>query len=145
MFRLFSAARAERILEEHAAGIAACETDYGVRPVVKVKLSDLTEISDKKQTAKKTSAGSYSAAKVSTISPEINLIGNTVDDAISLLDKYIDDALMSRLDKIRVVHGKGIGALRKGIHDYLRSHPGVKRFDLAAHGEGDGGVTIVEL
>ena len=111
----------------------------------KVKLSDLTEISDKKQTAKKTSAGSYSAAKVSTISPEINLIGNTVDDAISLLDKYIDDALMSRLDKIRVVHGKGTGALRKGIHDYLRSHPGVKRFDLAAHGEGDGGVTIVEL
>ncbi|MCR4584863.1 MAG: endonuclease MutS2 [Lachnospiraceae bacterium] len=111
----------------------------------KVKLSDLTELSDKKSPAKKTSAGSYSAAKVSTISPEINLIGRTVDDAISLLDKYIDDAMMSRLDKIRVVHGKGTGALRKGIHDYLRFHPGVKHFDLAAHGEGDGGVTIVEL
>ncbi len=111
----------------------------------KVKLSDLTELTEKKNTAKKTSAGSYSAAKVSTISPEINLIGQTVDDAISLLDKYIDDAVMSRLDKIRVVHGKGTGALRKGIHDYLRYHPSVKRFDLAAHGEGDGGVTIVEL
>ena len=111
----------------------------------KVKLTDLTEIVDKKAVAKKTSAGSYSASKVSTISPEINLIGQTVDDAIMQLDKYIDDALMSRLDKIRVVHGKGTGALRKGIHDYLRYHPGVKHFDLAPHGEGDGGVTIVEL
>ena len=111
----------------------------------KVSLSDLTEIVDKKTAAKKTSAGSFESAKVSTISPEINLIGQTVDDAISLLDKYIDDAMMSRLDKIRVVHGKGTGALRKGIHDYLRFHPGVKGFDLATHGEGDAGVTIVEL
>ncbi len=111
----------------------------------KVSLSDLAEIKDKKNTAKRSTSSSFTMSKASTISAEINVIGKNVDDAISVIDKYIDDAVMSRMDKIRIVHGKGTGALRKGIHDYLRFHPSVKGFDLAAHGEGDAGVTIVEL
>ena len=69
----------------------------------------------------------------------------TVDDAVSRIDKYLDDAYMSNLESVRIVHGKGTGALRSGIHDFLRTSPVVGSFDLAAHGEGDAGVTVVRF
>ena len=71
--------------------------------------------------------------------------GKTVDEAVSELDKYLDDAVLSHLDSVRVVHGKGTGALRKGIHEYLRRQRHVKSYHLAEYGEGDAGVTIVEF
>ena len=85
------------------------------------------------------------SSKSLSVSPEINLLGKTVDEAVSELDKYLDDALLSHLNSVRVVHGKGTGALRKGIHEYLRRQKHVKSYRLAEYGEGDAGVTIVEL
>ena len=88
-------------------------------------------------------SGKIRMSKSATVSPEINLIGKTVDEAIPELDKYLDDAYLSHLPSVRVVHGKGTGALRKGIHNYLRRQKHVADFHLAEFGEGDAGVTIV--
>ncbi len=82
-------------------------------------------------------------SKSASISPEINLLGMTVDEAVSELDKYLDDAYIAHLQQVRVVHGKGTGALRAGIHKHLRKVKIVKDFHLAEYGEGDAGVTIV--
>lgn len=87
--------------------------------------------------------GRISMNKAAHISPEINLLGMTVDEATADLDKYLDDAYLANLPQVRVIHGKGTGALRKGIHQYLRKVKYVKEFHLAEFGEGDMGVTIV--
>ena len=85
----------------------------------------------------------YSMNKSSTIKPEINILGCTVDEGIAKLEKYLDDAMMAGLESVRIVHGKGTGALRKGIHDYLRRQSYIKSYKLAELGEGDSGVTVV--
>lgn len=82
-------------------------------------------------------------SKSATISPEINVIGMNVDEACSVLDKYLDDAYLSHLSSVRIVHGRGTGALRAGIHKYLKRLKYVKDFRLGEFGEGDSGVTIV--
>ena len=94
---------------------------------------------------KRTSKGKMRMGKSFSVSPEINLLGKTVDEAIAELDKYLDDAYLAHLSSVRVVHGKGTGALRSGIHTYLRRQKHVKSFRLGAFGEGDTGVTIVEF
>lgn len=81
-------------------------------------------------------------SKSMSVKSEINLLGKTVDEAISMLDKYLDDAYLAHLTEVRIVHGKGTGALRNGVHQYLRRAKHVKEFHLAAFGEGDAGVTI---
>ncbi len=83
--------------------------------------------------------------KSSGISAELNLIGKTADEAIAELDKYLDDASLAHLSPVRIVHGKGSGTLRKAVHRYLRSQSRVASFRLGEFGEGDSGVTIVEL
>ena len=93
----------------------------------------------------RTAKSKIKMSKSLSVSPEINLLGKTVDEAVAELDKYLDDALLSHLNSVRVVHGKGTGALRKGIHEYLRRQKHVKSYRLAEFGEGDAGVTIVEL
>ena len=90
-------------------------------------------------------AGRVSMAKSASVSSEINLLGKTVDEAVSALEKYLDDACVAHLETVRVVHGKGTGALRKGVHDYLRRQKRVASFRLGQYGEGDAGVTIVQL
>ena len=92
-----------------------------------------------------TSKGKMKMGKSLSVSPEINLLGKTVDEAVAELDKYLDDAYLAHLSSVRVVHGKGTGALRAGIHTYLRRQKHVKSFRLGSFGEGDAGVTIVEL
>lgn len=84
-------------------------------------------------------------SKASYVSPEINLLGKTVDEAIAILDKYLDDAYLAKLPQVRVVHGKGTGALRNGVTAYLRGVPYIKEFRLGQIGEGDAGVTIVDF
>ena len=84
-------------------------------------------------------------SKAATISPEINLIGQTTDEAIANLDKYLDEALLSHLTSVRVVHGKGTGALRDAVTRHLKKLNFVKNFHLGEYGEGDAGVTIVEF
>ena len=88
-------------------------------------------------------SGKIRMSKSATVSPEINLIGKTVDEAIPELDKYLDDAYLAHLEKVRVVHGRGTGALRNGVHQHLRKLKYVKSFHLGEFGEGDSGVTIV--
>ena len=84
-------------------------------------------------------------AKSSSVGIELNLLAKTSDEAISELDKYLDDAYIAHLKSVRIVHGKGTGALRKGIHDYLRRQKHVSSFRLGEFGEGDAGVTIVDF
>ena len=115
----------------------------------KVKLSDLAKsdapVAVESNTSRKISSKKLDISKASHVSTEINVLGMTVDDAVSRIDKYLDDAYMSNLESVRIVHGKGTGALRSGIHDFLRTSPVVGSFDLAAHGEGDAGVTVVRF
>lgn len=111
-------------------------------------ISDLEILPDEAVTVKKSSKSSSGGSKMSkaaSISPEINLLGMTVDEAVAVLDKYLDDAYLTHLQQVRVVHGKGTGALRQGIHQYLRRLKYVKNFRLGEFGEGDAGVTIVEF
>lgn len=114
-----------------------------------VNISDLEIIEEANPYAPKnmrrTGSGKIKMSKSLSVRPEINLLGKTVDEAVAELDKYLDDALFSHLNTVRVVHGKGTGALRKGIHEYLRRQKHVKSYHLAEFGEGDAGVTIVEL
>ncbi|MBO5469650.1 MAG: endonuclease MutS2 [Lachnospiraceae bacterium] len=111
-----------------------------------VKISDVEIIKEEKQNKQqKTAQYRASVNKAKNIKPEINLLGMTVDEAIMELDKYLDDACLSHLNQVRIVHGKGTGALRKGVHEYLKRQKYVKSFRLGEFGEGDAGVTIVEL
>ena len=112
----------------------------------KIALTDLERIDEPEVTGPqidKSSSGKIKMSKSFSVRPEINLLGKSVDDAVAELDKYLDDAYLAHLESVRVVHGKGTGALRKGIHQYLRRQPHVKHFALAEYGEGDAGVTIV--
>lgn len=92
---------------------------------------------------KSTSSGNFS--KALNISPEINLLGLTTDEAIYKLDKYLDDAYLSHLSSVRIVHGKGTGALRNAVQNHLRKTSYIKSFRLGEFGEGDAGVTIAEF
>lgn len=115
-----------------------------------VHISDLEIIEEQPvysaaKNLRRTSQGKMKMGKSLSVSPEINLLGKTVDEAVAELDKYLDDAYLAHINQVRIVHGKGTGALRAGIHKYLRRQKHVKEFHLAAFGEGDAGVTIVEF
>ena len=86
-----------------------------------------------------------SSLKSQHVSPEINLLGFTVDEALPIIDKYLDDCYMAKLSTVRIVHGKGTGTLRAGIHRYLKTHKLVDDFRLGTFGEGEMGVTVVSL
>lgn len=93
----------------------------------------------------KTGAGKLKMSKSLSVSPEINLIGKTVDEALMELDKYLDDAYLAHLKSVRIVHGKGTGTLRKAVQGHLKRQKYVKAFHLGEFGEGDAGVTIAEF
>lgn len=113
-----------------------------------VNIRDLEKLDDTVITGgnfSKTGSGKIKMSKSASVSTEINLLGKTVDEAIMELDKYLDDAYIAHLPSVRIVHGKGTGALRKGVHNYLRRQKHVKSYRLGEFGEGDAGVTIVEF
>ena len=116
-----------------------------------VNINDLVLIDDESTSpiAKKYGGGSSSGkikmSKSASVSTEINLIGMTVDEAIAHLDKYLDDAYIAHLPSVRIVHGKGTGALRSAVHAHLKRQKYVKSFRLGEAGEGDAGVTIAEF
>ena len=93
----------------------------------------------------RTSSGKIKMSKSFSVSTEINLLGKTVDEALAALDKYLDDAYLAHLPSVRIVHGKGTGALRKAVQNHLRRTKYVKSFRLGEFGEGDAGVTIAEF
>ena len=115
----------------------------------KIHISDLVLLQEETVISapnmQRTSAGKIKMSKSSSVGIEINLLGRTVDEAIAELAKYLDDAYLAHIPSVRVVHGKGTGALRKGIHNYLRRVKYVSSFHLAEFGEGDAGVTIVNF
>lgn len=116
-----------------------------------VNINDLVLIDDESTSpiAKKYGGGSSSGkikmSKSASVSTEINLIGMMVDEAIAHLDKYLDDAYIAHLPSVRIVHGKGTGALRSAVHAHLKRQKYVKSFRLGEAGEGDAGVTIAEF
>lgn len=114
-----------------------------------VNLNDLVLLEEETVTTaapmQRSSSGRLKMSKSYSISTEINLLGKTVDEALSALDKYLDDAYLAHLPSVRIVHGKGTGALRKAVQDYLRRCKYVKNYRLGEYGEGDAGVTIAEF
>ncbi|MCI8299764.1 MAG: endonuclease MutS2 [Lachnospiraceae bacterium] len=105
-------------------------------------LEDTPALGNKRKT---TGAGKLKMSKSASVSSEINLIGKTTDEAISLLDKYLDDAYLAHMSSVRIVHGKGTGALRKAVQSHLKRLNYIKSFRLGEFGEGDSGVTIAEF
>lgn len=111
-----------------------------------VNIKDLELIADMEAAPSykaKTGTGKIKMSKSASVGIEINLLGKTTDEAIAELDKYLDDAYISHMPSVRVVHGKGTGALRKAVHNYLRRQKFVESYRLGEFGEGDAGVTIV--
>lgn len=115
----------------------------------KVNIKDLIILKEASETEKlnnkKSGIGKLKMNKTASISPEINLIGMTSDEAIIALDKYLDDAFLAHISPVRIVHGKGSGVLRNAVHNYLKRQKHVKSFRLGTFGEGDYGVTIAEF
>ena len=107
------------------------------------KLVKLTNVPKKEKVVQKSK--NINSFKAKTISNELNVIGLTVLDAIPIIDKYLDDANLSKLETVRIVHGKGTGKLKTGIHTFLKKHPHVKSYRMGSYGEGEMGVTVVEL
>ncbi len=113
-----------------------------------VNVSDLVRVEEKTITApnlQRSGTGKLRMAKSFSVSPEINLLGKTVDEALSELDKYLDDAYLAHLKSVRIVHGKGTGALRQAVQKHLKKVKYVKSYRLGEYGEGDAGVTIAEF
>lgn len=114
----------------------------------KVNIKDLAPATEEEIKVPKLVRSHSSGIKVSksaSISPEINLLGMTCDEAVSVLDKYLDDAYIAHLPSVRIVHGKGTGALRKAVSDHLRRQSYIASYRLGEFGEGDAGVTIAEF
>ena len=110
-----------------------------------VPLEDIRPEQTKQALEIKQQRNKMSALKSASIKTEVDIRGTTVDEAMAILDKYLDDAAIAHLKTFSVIHGKGTGALRSGVHRYLRSQKTVKSFRLGAYGEGDAGVTVVTL
>lgn len=117
-----------------------------LRSLVNIKdLELIDEPSVTTPTPRTVSSSKSSMVKAATISPEINLLGKRVDEAIAELDKYLDDAYLSKLNQVTVIHGKGTGALRSAVQNYLKKQRHVKSYRSGIYGEGEAGVTIVEF
>ena len=117
-----------------------------------VKLSDLLLLNASKKSSTKQSGSThknsnvtFSNNKAQNVASEINVIGLTVDQALPIVDKYLDDCYMANLENARIVHGKGTGRLRDGIHSFLKKNPHVKSYRMGTYGEGEMGVTVVSF
>ncbi len=114
---------------------------------IKSNLNDLTKAESEKEEKSKSKviAASFKTAKVSNASMETDVRGMTLDEAILVVDKFLDDCYLSSLHEVTIIHGKGTGVLRSGISDFLRTHPIVKSYRAGRYGEGEMGVTVVTL
>lgn len=112
---------------------------------VKVHASQLKRVDEQKESLDKMNRARVSGVKSSSIKPELDLRGLNVEEALDKVDKYIDDAVIAGLHEVSLIHGKGTGTLRKAIHEFLKGHTHVQAYRLGRYGEGETGVTIVEL
>ena len=113
-----------------------------------INISDLLLLDEdviQAPTLKRTNAGKIKMSKTADISPTINIIGKTVDEAMAIIDKYLDDAYLSHLPQVTIIHGRGTGALRNAVHNKLKKNSHVKSYRLGTFGEGETGVTIVDF
>lgn len=111
-----------------------------------VNIKDLQEsTTSSPNSSKPKNLGTSSISKTRTVQSEVNVIGLNVEEAIFVVDKFLDDACLGKLQTVRIVHGKGTGKLKNGIHQFLKKHPHAKEFRLGTFGEGEAGVTIVTL
>ena len=113
-----------------------------------VKLDDLADVAISKIKSSNASAFKSKTSfnnnlKAKNVASEINVIGLNVDQAVPIVDKYLDDCYMANLESARIVHGKGTGRLRDGIHSFLKKNPHVKSYRMGTYGEGEMGVTVV--
>lgn len=115
--------------------IGSIKTSVNIKFLEKSKLPDTSS----------SSTYSYKISKTRTINSEINVIGETVADATMIIDKFLDDCSLAKLQTVRIVHGKGTGKLKSGIHQFLKHNPHVKSYRMGTYGEGEMGVTVVEL
>lgn len=99
----------------------------------------------KEEPKKKTVSNFTSVSKSRSVSTELNIIGLTVDEAIPIVDKFLDDSYLAKLETVRIVHGKGTGKLKNGVHQFLKTNPHVKTYRMGTYGEGEMGVTVVTL
>lgn len=121
--------------------IGNLKTSISIDKLMKIKNS--TNVKNKN--ASNNLVKNSSITKSKTISPEINVIGLNVEEANHIIDKYLDDAKLAKLETVRIVHGKGTGKLKSGIHSFLKKHPHVKSYRMGSFGEGEMGVTVVTL
>lgn len=111
---------------------------------VSFKISELV-LAKQKQEKSKNISHIHHEFKVTKVSPELNVIGKNVEEACFMVDQYLDHCVLNGLPNVQIVHGKGTGTLRRGIHTFLKNHPHVKNFRVGTFGEGEDGITIVEL
>ena len=123
--------------------IGSLKTNINIKYLEKVSY---TNNSSNSKNSKNNGITSYSSiSKSRTAKTEINVIGMTVEEAIFVVDKFLDDCSLAKLQSARIVHGKGTGKLRDGIHKFLKNHPHVKSYRMGTFGEGEMGVTVVEI
>lgn len=120
--------------------VGSLKTNISIDKLIKIKNTE-----NNKKGSNNTSFKNAITNKSKSISPEINVIGLNIEEATHIVDKYLDDANLSKLETVRIVHGKGTGKLRTGIHSFLKKHPHVKSFRMGTYGEGEMGVTVVTL
>jgi DNA mismatch repair protein MutS2 len=114
---------------------------------ISVNLDNITKIQDGsgKKDAKTSRYGTLYRSKAQSITPSINVRGSNLDDAVMDVDKYLDDAYIAGLKEVTIIHGRGEGILREGIHSMLKGHKHVAKYRKGAYNEGGDGVTVVEL
>jgi DNA mismatch repair protein MutS2 len=112
---------------------------------ITVAVSNLEPLEPKKASKGSKQVLNFAANKIKSINARIDIRGTRVEEALEEVDKYLDDVCIAGLKQVTIVHGKGTGALRKAIHDQLRRHPHVKSFRIGEYGEGDSGITVIEL
>lgn len=112
---------------------------------INVHITNLKLVDEQQKEIQKYGAGKIGVSKQRTISTEVDVRGFALDQAVEAVDKYLDDASITGLSEVTIIHGKGTGVLRNGIHQFLRSHHHVKAFRLGKYGEGETGVTVVEM
>ena len=112
---------------------------------VKIHISQLRLLDEQQEVVNSIETSRATGIKTSNIRPEIDVRGENIEEATGKLDKYIDEAVIAGLHEVSIIHGKGTGALRKGIHDFLKPHAHVASFRLGKYGEGETGVTVVTL
>jgi len=110
-----------------------------------VPLNDLRPFHKPSAASKEQTVSSFTLTKKDAFSPDLDLRGCTLEEAVAKVDKHLDDALLVGMSHIYLIHGKGTGRLRRGLHDYLDGHRAVSSFRLGREGEGDSGVTVVTL